>query len=128
MGAVGSQLVSISSLLFGMALLQMGSSLQGTLIGVRAIGEGFSANIIGIMSSGYFAGFILGTIATSYIIERAGHVRCFNRIGIAGISRSPWPHHHHRPHRLDHFSRPHRPVIRWHLCDHGKLAERACNQ
>jgi len=80
MGAVGSQLVSISSLLFGMALLQMGSSLQGTLIGVRAIGEGFSANIIGIMSSGYFAGFILGTIATSYIIERAGHVRCFTAL------------------------------------------------
>lgn len=80
MGAVGSQLVSISSLLFGMALLQMGSSLQGTLIGVRAIGEGFSANLIGIMSSGYFAGFILGTIATSYIIERAGHIRCFTAL------------------------------------------------
>lgn len=80
MGAVGSQLVSISSLLFGMALLQMGSSLQGTLIGVRAIGEGFSANLIGIMSSGYFAGFILGTIATAYIIERAGHIRCFTAL------------------------------------------------
>lgn len=80
MGAVGSQLVSISSLLFGMALLQMGSSLQGTLIGVRAIGEGFSAHLIGIMSSGYFAGFILGTLATAYIIERAGHIRCFTAL------------------------------------------------
>lgn len=80
MGAVRSQVVSISSLLFGMSLLQMGNSLQGTLIGVRAIGEGFSANLIGMMSSGYFAGFIIGTLITSYIIERAGHVRCFTAL------------------------------------------------
>lgn len=80
MGAVRSQIVSISSLLFGMSLLQMGNSLQGTLIGVRAIGEGFSANLIGMMSSGYFAGFIMGTLITSYIIERAGHVRCFTAL------------------------------------------------
>lgn len=80
MGAVGSQVVSISSLLFGMSMLQMGNSLQGTLIGVRAIGEGFSANLIGMMSSGYFAGFIMGTILTSYIIERAGHIRSFSAL------------------------------------------------
>lgn len=80
MGAVGSQILSISSLLFGMALLQMGNSLQGTLIGVRAIGEGFTANSIGIMSSGYFAGFIVGTLVISYLIERAGHVRCFTAL------------------------------------------------
>jgi len=80
MGAVGSQVVSISSLLFGMSMLQMGNSLQGTLIGVRAIGEGFSANLIGMMSSGYFAGFIAGTVLTSYIIERAGHIRSFTAL------------------------------------------------
>lgn len=80
MGAVGSQVFSISSLLLGMAMLQMGNSLQGTLIGVRGIGEGFSADLIGYMSSGYFAGFIGGTLLVPYIIERAGHIRCFTAL------------------------------------------------
>ena len=80
MGAVGSQVFSISSLLLGMAMLQMGNSLQGTLIGVRGIGEGFSADMIGFMSSGYFAGFIAGTVLTPYIIERAGHIRSFTAL------------------------------------------------
>ena len=56
-------------------MLLMGNSLQGTLIAIRATGEQFSDSSIGIMISVYFLGFVLGTLVTTYLIERAGHTR-----------------------------------------------------
>lgn len=64
----------------GMSMLLIGNSLQGTLIAIRAVGEQFSANAIGIMASGYFLGFVAGTLVTAYLIERAGHIRAFTAL------------------------------------------------
>lgn len=61
-------------------MLLMGNSLQGTLIAIRAAGEQFSDSSIGIMTSGYFLGFVLGTLVTAYLIERAGHIRGFTAL------------------------------------------------
>ena len=58
----------------------MGNSLQGTLIAIRAVSEQFSEHSIGIMTSGYFLGFVLGTLVTAYLIERAGHIRGFTAL------------------------------------------------
>ncbi|MBO6947840.1 MAG: MFS transporter [Rhodospirillales bacterium] len=77
MNSVREQIVSISSLLVGMSMLLIGNSLQGTLLAIRATGEQFSSNSIGIMASGYFLGFVIGTMITAYLIERAGHIRAF---------------------------------------------------
>jgi len=78
--SVRDQIFSISSLLVGMSMLLMGNSLQGTLIAIRATGEQFSESSIGIMASGYFLGFVLGTLVTAYLIERAGHIRGFTAL------------------------------------------------
>lgn len=80
MNSVREQIVSISSLLLGMSMLLIGNSLQGTLIAIRAVGEQFSPNAIGIMASGYFLGFVAGTLVTAYLIERAGHIRAFTAL------------------------------------------------
>ncbi|MEX0694895.1 MAG: MFS transporter [Rhodospirillales bacterium] len=80
MDSVRTQILSISSLLMGMSMLLVGNSLQGTLIAVRASGESFSADAIGIMASGYFFGFVVGTLVTAYLIERAGHIRGFTAL------------------------------------------------
>lgn len=80
MDSVRTQILSISSLLMGMSMPLIGNSLQGTLIAIRAVGETFSANAIGIMASGYFFGFVVGTLVTSYLIERAGHIRGFTAL------------------------------------------------
>ena len=80
MNSVRAQIVSISSLLVGMSMLLIGNSLQGTLIAIRATGEQFSPNAIGIMASGYFLGFVIGTLVTAYLIERAGHIRAFTAL------------------------------------------------
>ena len=80
MPSVRTQIVSISSLLLGMSMLLMGNSLQGTLIAIRAVSENFSPQSIGIMASAYFLGFVVGTLITSYLIERAGHIRGFTAL------------------------------------------------
>lgn len=80
MNSVRAQIVSISSLLMGMSMLLIGNSLQGTLLAIRAVGESFSPHSIGIMASGYFLGFVIGTMVTAYLIERAGHIRGFTAL------------------------------------------------
>ncbi len=80
MNSVREQIVSISSLLIGMSMLLIGNSLQGTLIAIRAVGEDFTPNSIGIMASGNFLGFVIGTLVTAYLIERAGHIRGFTAL------------------------------------------------
>ncbi len=61
-------------------MLLVGNSLQGTLLALRAVNEEFTASSIGIMASGYFLGFVLGTLVTAYLIERAGHIRAFTAL------------------------------------------------
>ncbi len=80
MSTVRSQIFSISSLLLGMSMLLVGNSLQGTLLAIRAVDEQFSQASIGIMASGYFLGFVIGTLVTAHLIERAGHIRGFTAL------------------------------------------------
>ncbi|HEY0973793.1 MAG TPA: MFS transporter [Solimonas sp.] len=67
----------VSSLLAGVALLLTGAGLLGTLLAVRAVQEGFPERVIGLVMSGYFAGFLLGTWLAPRVIRRAGHIRAF---------------------------------------------------
>jgi MFS family permease len=50
------------ALLFGLALLMLGNGLQGTLLGVRASIEGFSTQTTGFVMTGYYLGFLFGSI------------------------------------------------------------------
>ena len=68
---------SISSLLIGMGVLLIGSGLLGMLIGLRGVYEGFSNLMIGLIMSGYYAGYIAGGWVCPRLIRRVGHVRCF---------------------------------------------------
>ena len=67
----------LAVLLVGIALLVLGNGLQGTLLGVRAAAEGFSQEIIGLIMSAYFAGFVAGSLVGPMLIRRAGHIRVF---------------------------------------------------
>lgn len=67
----------LSALLGGVGLLLLGSGLFGTLLAVRGELEGFSAQTIGLISSGYFLGFFLGTLFAPTLIRRIGHIRAF---------------------------------------------------
>ncbi|AGA34822.1 Putative Transmembrane transport protein [Thioalkalivibrio nitratireducens DSM 14787] len=74
---MGSTVRSVFSLLLGMSILLMGSGLVGTLLGLRAVSEGFSEFTIGLVMSAFFIGYIVGTWLMPALIGRVGHIRSF---------------------------------------------------
>lgn len=70
-------LMPISSLLVGVALLLLGSGLLNTLLALRSEIEGFSGTTLGLIMSGYFIGFFVGTFLALPLIRRVGHIRAF---------------------------------------------------
>ncbi|RVC72144.1 MFS transporter, partial [Mesorhizobium sp. M4A.F.Ca.ET.022.05.2.1] len=67
-------------LLIAAGILLGGNGLQGTLIALRGAQEGFSAPVIGLMGTFYFAGFLLGCLAVTRILKAVGHVRTFSAL------------------------------------------------
>jgi len=57
------------ALFFGFAIIRLAHGLQGTLLGVRAIIEGFSYITIGFIVAGYYVGFLCGSIIIPGLIS-----------------------------------------------------------
>ncbi|MFL6587782.1 MAG: MFS transporter [Luteimonas sp.] len=68
---------NLAALFAGVALLLMGSGLLGTLLAVRGRIENFDDQTMGLIMSGYFVGFFLGTYLAPGLIQRIGHIRAF---------------------------------------------------
>ena len=68
------------ALLFGFGLMQMGNTLQGTLLSIRGDIEGFSPAQIGIIGASFWAGIVVGSLRSGMLIERVGHIRTFAAI------------------------------------------------
>jgi len=73
-----TMLAPISSLLAGVTLLLLGHGLLNTLLTLRGVAEGYSTGMIGLLMSGYFAGFLIGTWLAPSLIRRIGHIRTFS--------------------------------------------------
>ncbi|MBA4210624.1 MAG: MFS transporter [Parvibaculum sp.] len=67
----------VFSLLLATGILLIGNGMLGTLIPIRAGIEGFLPSTVGMIGSVYFAGFLVGCIATPHLVRRAGHIRAF---------------------------------------------------
>jgi MFS family permease len=65
------------SLFLGMSFIMLGNGLQSSLLGIRAVDEGFSTTATGIIMAGYFAGFLFGSLLTPRLVRNVGHVRVF---------------------------------------------------
>ena len=75
------------ALFFGVGMMMLANGLQGSLIGVRASIEGYSALSAGIILPGYYAGFLSGALIIPHRIRKVGHVRMFAALAsIASIS------------------------------------------
>jgi MFS family permease len=72
-----ARVLRLTALLTGVALLLTGSGLLGTLLAVRGGQAGFGAGTLGLVMSGYFAGFFIGTFFAPSLIGRIGHIRAF---------------------------------------------------
>ncbi len=68
---------SVWPLFLGVALLQLGHGLQGSLVGVEAAKADFSATVTGVIMSGFSLGILLSTLVTPRIVARVGHIRVF---------------------------------------------------
>ncbi len=78
----------IASLMSGVALLLVGNGLLGTLLAVRGDEAGFSDTFLGLLGSGYFAGYLIGSFIAPPLIQRVGHIRAFAffAVGLAGTA------------------------------------------
>ena len=75
------------ALFFGVGMMMLANGLQGSLIGIRASLEGYSASAAGIILTGYYAGFLLRALYIPQRIKNVGHVRTFAALAsIASIS------------------------------------------
>lgn len=72
-----SVLPTLIALLLGYALMQVGNTLQGTLLSVRGSIEHFSPTQIGAVGSAFWAGIVVGSLWAGRVIQQVGHTRTF---------------------------------------------------
>lgn len=65
------------ALFLGIGLMMLGSGLQGTLLAVRATSESFGEATTGLIMSGYYMGFFVGSVIVPRILGDVGHIRVF---------------------------------------------------
>ena len=68
---------AIFSLLLSYGLLLLANGLFNTLIGVRTALEGFSTELIGIISACHFIGLLIGANKATAVVWPVGHIRAF---------------------------------------------------
>ena len=84
---MAAAILPVTSLLAGLALLLLGSGLQGTLLGVRAGLEGISSQATGVVMSAYYLGWVVGSLRGPHVVHRVGHIRTFAALAaIASIA------------------------------------------
>jgi len=72
-----SAALKIWALLLGMGAMLAGNGLQSSLLGLRAESEGFGDTVTGLMMSGFYLGFLAGSVLTPILLRNVGHVRTF---------------------------------------------------
>ena len=70
-------LVPLIPLLLAAGMLLGGNGLQATVLSLRAAQEGFSTTAIGLLGTGYFAGYIVGCFVNPWLVRQVGHIRVF---------------------------------------------------
>jgi len=82
---------TLLALLLGFGLMQMGNTLQGTLLSVRGSIEGFAPAQIGAIGAGFWVGIVIGSLRCGILIRSVGHIRAFVALG-AIASTAPLLH------------------------------------
>ena len=76
-----STLRLVSSLLLGVAFLMVGVGGLSTIVAFRMGEFGHSSTVVGVVSSMYFLGLVLGTSSCHRLISNVGHIRAFAALG-----------------------------------------------
>ena len=70
-------LKSVSLLILSVALMMAGYGMFSTFISIRMEIEGFSRQVIGLQTSAFYLGLVIGSLVCSKLINRVGHIRAF---------------------------------------------------
>jgi len=70
-------LIPLAALLISDAFVLLGHGLLLTLLPMSASQLGFSDFQVGLTGSSYFVGFVVGCLATPFVLKRVGHIRTF---------------------------------------------------
>lgn len=81
-----SVLPTLLALLIGYALMQMGNTLQGTLLSVRGGIEQFTPTEIGTVGAAFWAGIVIGSLYAGRLIHQVGHTRTFAALAAVAAS------------------------------------------
>ena len=65
------------ALFAGIGIMMIAHGLQGNLMGVRSVIEKFNFVATGIMMSGYYVGYFVGSDVAPKLVSRVGHIRVF---------------------------------------------------
>src|SRR5260221_11212182 len=84
-------LPTLLALLLGFGLMQMGNTLQGTLLSIRGGIEGFLPAQIGAVGASFWVGIVIGSLLCGKLIQGVGHIRAFLVLG-AIASTAPLLH------------------------------------
>lgn len=77
-------LVSAGPLLGSILLLTAGTGLLTSLLGLRAGIEGIDGTVVGLVLSGFYVGYLVGSAVVPSLISRVGHVRVYS--GLASMA------------------------------------------
>ena len=72
-----SLLFPLFTILLAIFMFMAGSGALPAVIGIRLNDAGYSAPVIGLLGTGYFAGLTIGSIMAFRLIARVGHIRAF---------------------------------------------------
>ena len=70
-------LLPISALLLGSALLLFAGGVNSLVLPVRGAAEGFSAFSLGLLGTGWALGYVIGCLFAPGLVSRVGHIRAF---------------------------------------------------
>ena len=74
---LASIIKATGALLFGIAILNIGSGALMAIIGIRLSAGGASSLVIGAITSAFFVGLLGGSLWGARVIDRVGHIRAF---------------------------------------------------
>ena len=74
---MSARFASIAPVLLGVLIAEVALGMMTTLIPLDLASHGVRAGVIGIVGSGYFLGFLLGTLTCARLVRAVGHIRAF---------------------------------------------------
>src|SRR5690349_5776146 len=70
----------IMPVLLGVACMEAALGALSPLVGIQLVRQSVPTELIGLITSAYFVGFLAGTLTAHHVTDRVGHVRAFSAL------------------------------------------------